>query len=291
MRNFPWLFQQSFSPLSLIKEIELDANSTFVYPAKGFRYKAPILQVQINSLKGTPFLKSKAYHYLETPQNIINRVSDLLSVRENEVIPGRPLVIWEPAPPSCRAENLQPCLEGARTVDVFSPNHLELTALFGDKPSPPLDKEKIEALALKFLDSGVGPDGKGTVIIRAGEHGCLICARHLSPFWSPPFYRYGPRGEHNSKVVDPTGAGNAFLGAYAIGYLNTGNVIEAACYGSVAASFALEQVGMPEIGTDISEELWNGESVLSRLQEYRRAIGILGKQPEALQPLSECPHT
>lgn len=170
MRNFPWLFQQSFSPLSLIKEIELDANSTFVYPAKGFRYKAPILQVQINSLKGTPFLKSKAYHYLETPQNIINRVSDLLSVRENEVIPGRPLVIWEPAPPSCRAENLQPCLEGARTVDVFSPNHLELTALFGDKPSPPLDKEKIEALALKFLDSGVGPDGKGTVIIRAGEH-------------------------------------------------------------------------------------------------------------------------
>lgn len=136
-----------------------------------------------------------------------------------------------------------------------------------------MDKEKIESLALRFLDSGVGPDGKGTVIIRAGEHGCFICARHLPPSWLPPFFKYGPRGEHNGKVVDPTGAGNAFLGAYTIGYLNTGNIIEAACYGSVGASFALEQVGMPEIGSDISGELWNGESVLSRLQEYRMAIG------------------
>lgn len=172
---------------------------------------------------------------------------------------------------------MQPCLEAAHTVDVFSPNHLELAAFFGDPPSSSsLDKEKVESLALRFLDSGVGPDGKGTVIIRAGEHGCFICARHLPPSWLPPFFKYGPRGERNSKVVDPTGAGNAFLGAYAIGYLNTGNIIEAACYGLVGASFALEQVGMPEIGTDISGELWNGESVLLRLQEYRMAIGGFG---------------
>lgn len=183
------------------------------------------------------------------------------------------MIIWEPAPPSCRVENLQPCLEAAHTVDVFSPNHLELAAFFGDPPPSALDKEKIESLALRFLDNGVGPDGKGTVIVRAGEYGCFICARHLSPSWLPPFYKHGPREEHNSKVVDPTGAGNAFLGAYAIGYLNTGNVIEAACYGSVGASFALEQVGMPDIRTDISGELWNGESVLSRLKLYRGAVG------------------
>lgn len=69
-------------------------------------------------------------------------------------------------------------------------------------------------------------------------------------------------------MVDPTGAGNAFLGAYAVGYLETGSVIEAACYGSVGASFAIEQVGMPEKTLDGDEELWNGVNVLSRLREY-----------------------
>ena len=79
-------------------------------------------------------------------------------------------------------------------------------------------------------------------------------------------------------MVDPTGAGNAFLGGYSIGYLQTGGDIEqAACYGSVAASFALEQVGMPK-RIDGDEELWNGASVLDRLNEYRARQESVGTQ-------------
>jgi sugar/nucleoside kinase (ribokinase family) len=171
-------------------------------------------------------------------------------------------------------------------VDVFSPNHLELAAFFGESLSPSASasasegysekdktKTKIEELALKFLDSGVGPSGNGLMLIRAGEHGCLLRSRALpSPVWIPTFYDPDsgskPRKQH-AKVIDPTGAGNAFLGAFAMGYLKTGgSVVEAACYGSVGASFALEQVGMPEKTEKGGEELWNGVTVFSRLREY-----------------------
>ncbi|RDW81151.1 putative plasma membrane antiporter [Aspergillus mulundensis] len=247
---------------------------------KTFKYTTPILQVETNSLNGTPLLASRAYHFLESPQIIKARVADILALRKSSGMLKRPLIIWEPAPLSCKTENLQPCIDAAQTVDVFSPNHLELARLCGEpSPAGDMDREKIESLAQRFLDAekGVGPDGKGIAIVRAGEHGCLVCARLISPTWLPPFYKPG----NGNKVVDPTGAGNSFLGAFAVGYIQTGDAIEAACYGSVGASFALEQVGMPELAADEGApeagELWNGERVLERLREYRRTLGLLGR--------------
>ncbi|KAE8417498.1 putative PfkB family kinase [Aspergillus pseudocaelatus] len=241
---------------------------------KEFKYTTPILAIQDNSLKNTPLLTSRAYHYLETPQNITTRLSSLLALREKAGAPERPFIIWEPAPFSCSVVNLQSCLDAVRMVDVFSPNHLELATLFGQSRPVIADKDKIESQALRFLDSGVGPDGKGTVIVRAGEHGCVIMARDMSPIWLLPFYQSRPGDKPDAKVVDPTGAGNTFLGAFAAGYLQTGSIVEAGCYGSVGASFALEQVGMPERSNDGEEERWNGANVLARLHEYRKTIGL-----------------
>ncbi|KAL4769517.1 Ribokinase-like protein [Aspergillus nidulans var. acristatus] len=214
---------------------------------KDFMYTTSVLQIDVSSLKSTPLIMSKAYHFLESPANIKSRASEILALRQSFGIP-KPLIIWEPAPLSCKAENLQSCMEATH-------------------------KEKIKSMALKFLNTneGIGPDGKGIMIVRAGEEGCLVCARHIPPTWLPPFYRYG-----HDKVVDPTGAGNAFLGAFAIGYLQTGDAVQAAYYGSIGASFALEQVGLPRLtrneGASASGELWNGEDVLERLREYRRGV-------------------
>jgi sugar/nucleoside kinase (ribokinase family) len=194
----------------------------------------------------------------------------------------RPLVLWEPAPLSCVAANLEGCLAAAQAVDVFSPNHLELLALFG-RPREVVDLEILEKLADEFLDRR-GADGV-VVVIRAGEHGCLVKSRDqpvvasaaavsAPATWIPPYYNATDR----EKIVDTTGAGNAFMGGFAYGYHETRNPMSAAVYGTVAASFALEQVGTPRLWTepdDDRRELWNGVDPRERLGEIRRRLGML----------------
>jgi len=154
-------------------------------------------------------------------------------------------------------------------VDVFSPNHLELLALFGIS-SMAFDRLIIESLAVAFLKSGVGANRKGAVLVRAGENGCLTISEDSGPYWQLPYYE-----SDHSKIVDTTGAGNAFLGGFAVGYCNTGDFLEASQYGSVAASFMLEQVSLPRLSVDSSSglELWNGDDPrrrLNRIQSMQR---------------------
>ncbi|KAJ6043808.1 hypothetical protein N7499_006226 [Penicillium canescens] len=244
----------------------LEYQDTTFGPKK-FKYTTPVLTMQ--EYESTELLSSKVYHYLATPEDMKTRISNILALRTQVGIQDRPLVIWEPAPLACKAETLQTCLEVAALVDVFSPNHIELARLFQDSPISP-DKFEIERLALKILDSGVGSEGNGVVVIRAGENGCLVQSRGLARKWIPPFYETKIEEEQASNVVDPTGAGNAFLGAFSVGWIHTGgDVVEAASYGSVAASFALEQVGMPVMSRKYDRELWNGVSVTGRLLDYR----------------------
>lgn len=134
-------------------------------------------------------------------------------------------------------------------VDVFSPNHVELAAIFGILMLTSADRVAIQEMASKFLEAGIGSSGHGVVIVRAGEDGHFLNSATQPAKWLPPFYEAMNCGGQNTaaspKVVDPTGAGNAFLGGYAIGFPQTGSAVEAACYGTVASSFALEQIGIP----------------------------------------------
>lgn len=262
--------------------VKLHSLMLMYCPAKDFKYTTPVLSVLEDSLKHTEFQASKAFHYLASPEDLRVRVSKLLALRAEAGILGRPLIIWEPAPLSCQPENLEACLEAAALVDVFSPNHLELAKLFSELNPEVVDKKMIEDIASGCLGSGIGPEGSGTVIVRAGEMGCFISNRHVST-WLDPFYTTTPREKLDTgKVVDPTGAGNTFLGSYAVGFLKTGSVIEAACYGAVGASFALEQVGMPQLSVKGNEELWNNVNVLSRLEEYmtRQTCDRQGSSPK-----------
>lgn len=86
--------------------------------------------------------------------------------------------------------------------------------------------------------------------------------------WLPAFHT------HSENVEDPTGGGNGFLGGLAVA-LARGKTIEEACaWGSVAASFAIEQVGMPVLGKDgEGRETWNGVRVEQRLDEYVKRVG------------------
>jgi sugar/nucleoside kinase (ribokinase family) len=229
--------------------------------AKTFHYTTPVLSVAPSDLKGTNLLASRAFHILCEPGRLQHHLSALLDSRSSLNL-QRPLVIWEPSPPACQAENILSCLQAIKEVDVFSPNHLELLSLFGMQ-NEPFSKAKLEDIASQCLNSGIGTDCRGIAVIRAGEFGCMLMSRDQEALWVPPYYR-----SENVALIPS----NAFLGGLAIGYHETGSWHEACCYGTVAASFVLEQIGVPVLDRRSGTEYWNGENARDRLTSFRKCL-------------------
>ena len=181
-----------------------------------------------------------------------------------------PYMVWEPVPDLCIPSELENVHRALGYVDVISPNLHELASLFGTTEDElAVDNQKLREHCEALL-AGMIPTS--AVVVRMGSQGCYVATRQS--YSIIPAY-YGTISSLN-QVVDPTGAGNAFLGAFAIRLVDdiqqecTLNSWEsAATWGSVAASFAVEQVGMPKVTYDRrGEELWNGERVWGRLKEY-----------------------
>lgn len=88
--------------------------------------------------------------------------------------------------------------------------------------------------------------------------------------WIPAYH------QDQNKVIDPTGGGNAFLGGLAVALARGQSLEEASRWGTVAASFAIEQVGMPILSVDgqTSVEKWNDDVVLERLVDFKLRQGI-----------------
>ena len=216
-------------------------------------------------------LASKSFHLICSATRLITEVTGTLRRRREAFGETgiRPLMIWEPVPDLATAEELQNTMEALKYVDVVSPNHEELGAMFSFKHQPStVDKVAVEEQARKLLSHGIGPEGKGAVVVRASKEGCYVLSNQVSQ-WLPAYHT------DSSRVLDPTGGGNGFLGGLAVGLVRTErDLVEAARMGSVAASFCIEQVGMPRkddhSSTELErEETWNGARVLGRLDELR----------------------
>lgn len=224
-----------------------------------------------SDLASSSLLGSSAFHLLASPDLAQEQIQQLLNLRESKIIEARPLLVWEPLPGSCKPHLKDEHFAGAKLVDVFSPNHLELQALFEDSVPPSadklLDRKSLERYIEIFLDRGIGPDGKGAAIVRAGGDGCLVSSNSIPGRhkWLPAFY------DSNSTIVDATGAGNTFLGALSFAMSACGqNVVEASALASVAASFSLQQIGLPSFSTE--SESWdqsNGDTFAGRCEIYQ----------------------
>lgn len=91
--------------------------------------------------------------------------------------------------------------------------------------------------------------------------------------WIPAFFTKDDA--EAGRVVDPTGGGNTFLGGLGVALARGKTMEEAACWGSIAASFAIEQVGVPELGSDDDgEETWNGDRVQDRLAALQARLEV-----------------
>ncbi|KAK6430875.1 hypothetical protein LTR95_012965 [Oleoguttula sp. CCFEE 5521] len=221
-----------------------------------FTRLTPPLNTTPSDFVGTPLLAAQCFHFFDTATTVGTQIDELLALRRQAGIEARPLVIWEPHPKSCSPETLEEHrrLVGSGNVLAFSPNHVELDAFFrtsNDISKSSFERGRMERQAQVFLPSSTAMaafDHQVCIIVRCAEHGCFVLfsthtlEEHHSA-WLPPFF--GP--DQADRIVDPTGAGNAFLGGFAMGWLETKDFIRAAAYGNVAASFAVEVVGLPEL--------------------------------------------
>ncbi|KAF2965743.1 hypothetical protein GQX73_g7827 [Xylaria multiplex] len=168
-----------------------------------------------------------------------------------------------------------------RYVDVFSPNHHELARLTvgSENESETFSHRSIETQAREFIQSGIGCNQDGLIVVRCGEYGCFFMKDEEVKGWVGTYYNH-----RVVEVKDVTGAGSAFLGAFTVAFIESGDPRYSCFRGTVAASFALEQFGLPKKETDILRndhadfipgfrERWNGFNPFSRL-------GILQTHPE-----------
>lgn len=99
-------------------------------------------------------------------------------------------------------------------------------------------KLEVEAVTgLSDIDSAIKmihDHGAKIVLITLGAKGALVSVegtRYEIPTCKP------------EKVVDPTGAGDAFIGGFLSEYVNGENILRCACVGAAAASFVVQGIG------------------------------------------------
>lgn len=268
-------------------------------------YVTPKIRVDQNVLP-SEHLNSKTYHLICSPRRCIELVRGIFKKRKALELDGkfpletteRPIFVWEPVPDLCVPNELANCMEALKYVDVISPNLDEFAALCGVEIDLDQDfgHQILERKCKDFLTFGFGCK-PSAVVVRLGERGCY-CAQLTRHTSFPAFHGRSSKSNNtrigegqqelekqelqSGKVVDPTGGGNAFLGGFCIGLLNEPQVgrltnFEIACmYGSVAASFAIEQVGMPKLSHSEKDEreLWNDESVHDRMSEFKIRLNV-----------------
>ncbi|KAI4621873.1 hypothetical protein J4E81_004900 [Alternaria sp. BMP 2799] len=241
---------------------------------RAFRYLTPKLRVDHEDLKNTDLLWSKSFHLICSPLRCIDLVENIIALRKqhpNSAHIPRPIFIWEPVPDLCTTEEYDNCLKALKHVDIVSPNHGELGGFFGKNTDGKdhVEFRTIEELCGQWLDSGVG-NGNGGVVVRCGKDGCLVMRKGLGNGlrkWMPAYHQSA------EKVEDPTGGGNSFLGGLAVGLVRVpGYLEEAAIWGSISASFAIEQVGMPVLSQSADGETWNGVRVEGRLSDFKQRL-------------------
>lgn len=134
---------------------------------------------------------------------------------------------------SMTAEERAVLLRTLAHFEFFSPGHRDAELLVGSRAPHDL----LRALA---------DHGPRVVALRQGAAGSLVYEREQDRFWQVP--------AAEARVVDVTGAGNAYCGGFLVGLVEHGGIVHAAACAAVSAAMMIEQVGPPTITPDLEAE-------------------------------------
>jgi len=131
-------------------------------------------------------------------------------------------------------------------VDAFLPSDKEVEALWGTDDLPATMRQ----LATR---------GPRAVAVKQGDSGSLLYDRQWDRLWQVPSVPV--------VAVDSTGAGDAYCGGFLAGLVATGDPLEAALWGTVSASFAVEGHGATAgMGVELARAHCRLEELRPRVQ-------------------------
>lgn len=137
---------------------------------------------------------------------------------------GTPYVTIDPGPGYMNGNYLDDLRSLLQGITAFLPSEEEIRSLFWGRTHDLW--EMAEALA-SF--------GCEIIVIKRGARGQMVYERTSRRRWEVPAYP--------ARLTDPTGAGDAFCGGFLVGYATTLDPLQAALYGNISASFAIEGSG------------------------------------------------
>lgn len=130
-------------------------------------------------------------------------------------------------------------------VDIFLPSDQEAESLLRDEPVE-MDARQCAAW---FADRG-----PHVVVLKLGADGTLVHERGSGRFWHVPALPV--------RVVDVTGAGDAFCGGFMADFIEHGDPVRAAITGTVSASLAVQDYGPLSILSATRDEIDHRASLL-----------------------------
>ena len=243
--------------LELFNTRGIDTEGLLIKPGKTFfwegRYeddpnKRTTIATEVNILKG--FRPQLPDHYRDVDILFLANIDpdlqeDILAqVKSPRLVAMDTMNYWI----QTRADSLLNVLE---KVDVFFANDEEVRMLTGELNLITAGKRLLEK-------------GPKLVVIKKGEHGVLLLSKDF--VFAMPAYP-------SETVVDPTGAGDSFGGGF-LGHLDRADsyverdIRRAAVYGSVMASFTIEEFGIDRLRSLSSDE------IESRFAEFQKLVSF-----------------
>ncbi len=130
-------------------------------------------------------------------------------------------------------------------ADIFLPSDQEAESLFREEPAEMDARQCVEWFAAR---------GPSVVVLKLGAEGVLVHERGSDRCWHVPALPV--------RVVDVTGAGDAFCGGFMADFIKHGDPVRAAITGTVSASLAVQDYGPLAILDATEDEVDHRASLL-----------------------------
>ncbi|CDO92009.1 unnamed protein product [Kluyveromyces dobzhanskii CBS 2104] len=250
---------------------------------RSFKYLSPKKRIDVSDWCESfgPGIAQKVacYHLLCSSDRVFDILNKLEDERASAVGPKTiQSFVWEPIPDLCtveQLENTKKLLNGPYHF-IFSPNAEEGARMLGE--TEPTRLSECRATLIK-LASLMKPGN--VCVLRCGKDGSLavVCKDVISIddiVHYPACHVKTPE-----RVIDPTGGGNTFLGAFAFAYAMCKDISVASICGNIAAACAIEQIGVPSYdglhwnNVSFADRLWNYLSSYELEDDYNQILTAL----------------